>query len=318
MKSTDISTPLFTRRELLEDLYNSWRRRSITGFFGPPGSGKTTLIREFQKDFRKAIFIHIDFAQKDKSPFDLLKHATGADLENKYVDGGSPVQQAITAQERICVVFHNAHAKYDEKYFWTMLIRQTEFIATNVHFIVSAPCSCSFCYGEVASSLTDFQLRSSLLLKEPEATAFLNQPYPQGLHNDLKDRNILNVLVDSCQGNLLALRTSVDLLNSQFDKIERPSFSEVLRYYLSDEVTLRFECCFGPLPKPAVLDEHRELLRLSCFCFAYIGCWDLNDVPSILQLVYCGILINKHGPYVQCASPLAARYLTLALTMVDK
>jgi len=106
--------------------------------------------------------------------------------------------------------------------------------------------------------------------------------------------------------------TSVDLLNTQFDKAQRPSFSEVLHYYLSDEVTLRFQCSFGPLQKPAVLDEHRELLRMSCFLLHLYWMWRLERRADAFAV---GILIN---PYIQCASPLAARFLTLALLEVDK
>lgn len=281
--------------------------------FGPPGSGKTTLIREFQKGFRKTVFVNLDFAQKDSSPFDMLKQSTGVDLERQRVDNGSLVHHAIISKQPICVAIHNAQEKYSEDYFWLLLIRNTCFLNRAVHFIVSAPISCNFSQSETCASLMDFQLRSSLLLNEPDSTMFLTQTYPHGLHNNLKDRNILNVVVDSCKGNLLALRSSIDLLNSHFANSTMPSFSEVLRFCLSDEAILHFQCCFGPLPNPADLKPYRELLLISFYSFIYIGSHDLNKVPTLEKLVYCGILENAHGPYVKCASPLAVRYLSLAL-----
>lgn len=313
-KDSNFSSPFLKRSELHKDLLYSWQYSSMTGVFGPPGSGKTTLIREFRKEMQGAMFIDVDFAQKGNNPFAILKNLTGVDIHKERVDDGSLVQQAVATKQPICVVIHNAHAQYHDVKFWQLFVKRMGFWNSTVRFILIAPCSCSFDKNGIIASLMYCQLRSSLLLTEPEATAFLNQPYPEGLRNDLKNRNIVNVIVDSCAGNLTALRTSIDLLHQRFDQTQSPSFATVLQFYFSDEATLAFHTCFSQLQNLEELHSHEELLRSSCVRYCYFPEGLVHKSPAIQHLLFCGILECSCMDHIKCISPLAVRYLLLALT----
>lgn len=285
----------------------------ISCVFGPPGSGKTTLLREFQSNNSVCPYLNVDFARRDGNAFDILKDATGLDFVNQHVIKNSPVHQAMSANKHICVIIVNAHVQYHNEQFWLMFVKYRGFLTGTVRFIVSA--SCSFrCMGiGMNANLSDYEIGSSLLLDATAARAVLDQAYPLGLREDLKNKNTMSVIVDSCAGNLTALRTSIDLLHKRFQNYNDPSFSDVLLYYLSKDAAREFHTCFGTLPHRAELLPHSELLgkfRLGMF---FVSEQDFKKMPTVQALLHGGILVSPYYDIYECASPLAVRYLNLTL-----
>ncbi len=232
---------------------------------------------------------------------------------NQDVIKNSLVHQAMSANTHICVIIVNAHIQYHNEQFWLMFVKYRGFLTGTVRFIVSASCSFRCMDIGINANLSDYEIGSSLLLDATAAKAVLDQVYPLGLREDLKNKNTMSVIVDSCAGNLTALRTSIDLLNKRFEDYNDPSFSDVLLYYLSKDVTREFHTCFGTLPYSAELLPHRELLgkfRLGMF---YVSEQDFKNMPALQALLYCGILVSPFYDIYECASPLAVRYLNLTL-----
>ncbi len=58
----------------------SFRNQMISCVFGPPGAGKTILLREFQSNNSVCQYVKVDLARRDENAFDILKNATGLDL----------------------------------------------------------------------------------------------------------------------------------------------------------------------------------------------------------------------------------------------
>ncbi|RKP15872.1 hypothetical protein ROZALSC1DRAFT_25947, partial [Rozella allomycis CSF55] len=105
-----------------------------------------------------------------------------------------------------------------------------------------------------------------------------------------------------CNGLIAALRLAINTISSIFRK-NNPTESELLQFYLSNEITEKMSRCFGSAHKK--VPDHLKSHLISCLS----GPCDIPNKRDeyLILLQKCGILVTN-GTKFDYSSPLARRY----------
>lgn len=295
---------------LLEELHVQAAQNRHTVISSPAGTGKTSLLKLFQKKYSEYRYINVNFVS-NLSADEILQEECGISVLKSTISDGGAVQRAIKDKvDKTFVVIDDAQEKYNDSTFWYRLVKVVAFLPASVHFIICAPRSLSVQLDNPVD-LAAFKFPASLLLSDTEAAAMLNLPYITGLRHDLKSPVIQRAIIIECAGNVGALRMSINGIHRRFAK-STPTAVEVLQYYLSGDQTTLFARCFGNVPNTAGYFSNERLL-VSMFS----GPQDLpqggHPIDDLLRLEKCGIVQMSKLGTINYASPAAMRYVAMSL-----
>jgi len=243
----DPYNPHVDRPRLVSELHNSLITNRFTLISSPSGTGKTSLVLLYRKEYPEVAFVEVDFNNSRDDPYEILLINAGIDLPLKKLSGDSPICDHLTSGKNIVVFIEDAQQKYDCVGFWQHFVKGVRFLPPNVRFVLCATRSLSISSPSPVD-LAHFKFPHSLLFSKEEALELINLPPPTGLLLDLKTANVQNILIEECGGMVGLLRMSINSLCLRFKYHGGPSEAEVLKYYFSHEVTYQFNRCFSEIP----------------------------------------------------------------------
>lgn len=149
---------------------------------------------------------------------------------------------------------------------------------------------------------------ASLLLNQEESLSFLSNEH-YGLHSKFSTYDQLRLLIaKQCAGHIGSLTICVWLLNFHFHADSQPNETEAVKYFLSAEVILLFNRCFGGSTskhiKPPFITYLQRIL---------LGKHELSEseseIDELMHFVKSGILkYDAAKSATSFASPLAERF----------
>jgi hypothetical protein len=295
--------PHLARVQLLESIYASMMsgRNRFLLFISPAASGKTSLLSLFARRYRKLKCVAISFLRVDVSAADMLL-SCGIDVFSG--------KTSLSSAEDHVVMVDDAQAKYDDKGFWSTLIKVAPWkLPSNIRFII---CATHALEGGVESpvefqSLVTFG-RRDFLLSDAEAEEFLRLPRT-GLPERMQKRNVIQLLIRECSGLVGALRNSVDAVAPFFAKDPAPAEPELVAYCLSQECMQLMARCFGSQHMTPTSLELRQFL-IECLIAApnIVSLKSDEDNRCLVTLKKAGIIVEDADRLVRFSSPLAEKY----------
>ncbi|EGZ04479.1 hypothetical protein PHYSODRAFT_343228 [Phytophthora sojae] len=120
---------MLKREQLLEGVYDSFRKTPITLLASPRVSGKTTLLRSFARRYPGVNCIYVSFLHD--SPATELLLTCGIDFVQRV--------SRLSVEETHVIMIDDAQAQYDDKAFWDLFACTTiSWLPDNARFIISA------------------------------------------------------------------------------------------------------------------------------------------------------------------------------------
>ncbi|RKP16848.1 hypothetical protein ROZALSC1DRAFT_24826 [Rozella allomycis CSF55] len=235
--------------------------------------------------------IYISCLDEDKTLSDLLK-PHGIDLEN----------ETVTGDRTRVIMLDDAHKKYAEKNRWIILIKYLSQLIPQTKFIIAATHPLEGGY-EAPVEFTSFPglRRSDFLLSNEEATQLLTSN-DLGLPKHLQFDSLVSLISSECNGLIAALRIAITTI-SKFYSEKNPKESELLQFYLSNEMTDKMARCFGSAHKD--VPDHLKSHLISCLS----GTCDIpNENDEYLILLQQSGIVVANWTFFDYSSPLARRY----------
>ncbi|KAK1946721.1 hypothetical protein P3T76_002273 [Phytophthora citrophthora] len=306
LDGVNIQTPHLAREDLLRRVYDTMQLgHRYTLFMSPAASGKTSLLWLFTHIYPALNCIYASFLDPETSAVDILRPC-GVDLTGRTTNTSED-------QHYVFMLDDDAQAKYHEKGFWSTLIKVAPWwLSNNVRFIISA----THAFDGGTESPVQFQSlrkfgRQDFLLSDDEACEFLALS-STGLQDVMKKKqDFTQLLVRECNGPVGALRISVDAVNDHFAKRPAAPETQLVSYYLSQDLLYQMERCFGSMHLRPTSLELRQFL-IECLVAAPSDLYLKSkltdeDIRYLLTLKKIGYSLDR---CVKFSSPLAEKYFS--------
>ena len=286
------------RSSLLEKIVDSLKESKILVLCSPAASGKTSMLCCLRKKYPLYNCIYFSCFSKKFSLDELFLNRV-TDYTNQTFD--------LSDGKPYVIILDDAQELYDDSEFWNKLIKHVQgSLPNNVRFIFSA----TRLYTGMQSSTPSFKYlhrlsRDDFLLNEQESMEFLNSSY--GLPENMQFETLKDVIIKQCNGNIGALRISVDFIETKFQNEKCPKESELLRYFLSRSILGFYSRCFSR-GCHLIRDEKLKTTLINCLLSdtLFIG---REHVEEYSILAKYGILVlNEEEDRVFFSSTLAKRY----------
>ncbi|KAG7375616.1 hypothetical protein PHYPSEUDO_000460 [Phytophthora pseudosyringae] len=299
----DLDLPHLSRDELVQKLYSAITGTNFVLLSSPAGSGKTSLLTLFARQYPGFRYVPIAF---DSATADatMILSSHGVDICGK---------KCVIPRGELCVfMMDDCQRQYKDLDFWTGLIKgSSSWLPKHVRFIISAThlLETDAPISPVAFSSIPWKLaREDFLISDVEAHTCL--ALENGLPPSLRHPTFLEVIIRECNRHIGSLRVSINTIYAHFQKGD-PTEHDLLAYYMSGAFVDQMARCFGSDHTTPTHPEHRKFLTL-CLVGdpAYqplVQKLSHDEEQYFTRLKKAGIVFEDGG-YVKFTSPLAERY----------
>lgn len=300
----DLYSTHLNRNHLVQKLNENVKKNRFTLISASAASGKTSLLKLFadKMPFNYSI---VHFMPIHVNVYELFQ-SKGIDLVQKRC--------GYTSEEIHVFLIDDAQVRYGEKDFWTTLFKAASYwIPPNIRFVIAASHMLS---GGIESPVEFVTLdridRQDLLLNVDEWNELMSLSI--GLPPHLSSDSIKEAIFNDTNGLIGAVRIAIESIKERFSKDPSPGEDHILRYFLSNTLTVKMARCFGSQHSIPVSQKLVDFLRRLFFESYSVQPLNLNDddKTTFVSLKKAGILI-ENDQLIKFSSPMAKRYYSRLL-----
>ena len=302
----------FDRRELIERLRESIEKSNLTLISSPAASGKTSLLCMFMEKMHQHAYFHFFSCQGEGVKLSKLLDSAGVHIHAPVHYQRPPQLQAAPKKMHV-IILDDAQVLYDrDASDWALVIKDfgrafgqfgCRIIISAVHSLKKTAVSPVGFDDLPRLSRADFMLDYNQSLAYLSGEAFGLQQRYQGL------TTLKNMIVTQCGGLIGALAISCIELNKLFVKSTSLLESNVIRHFLSHEMTGRFERCFGTNSESPMASKYSDFLDfIFCQDPMYSSSLSGENKNCFKDLEKAGLLAEIDNGPIQFTSTLAERF----------